>query len=72
MLELPAVLPDSLKGKKVAAQVAALDVLASILDLIGRQLAYSQTFLDKFGNFEKSQLNVLLIIAVQVVFSSLC
>jgi len=47
-LGLPEILPDTLKEKKVA-EAAAIGVLASMLDLIGKQLAYSQTFGRKFG-----------------------
>lgn len=47
-LKLPEILPDTLKEKE-DAEAAAINVLASILDLIGRQFAYSKTFGGKFG-----------------------
>lgn len=63
MLKLPEILPDTLKEKE-AAEAAAINVLASMLYLIGRQLAYSKTFGGKFGNI---CLFFRLIIIVQAV-----
>jgi hypothetical protein len=43
------IIPESLSGIFVTVQVNALGVLSAMLDLVGEQLTYLETFAAKFG-----------------------
>jgi hypothetical protein len=48
-LKYQSIIPENLSGVFVSVQIHALGVLTAMLDLVGEQLAYLNTFLDKFG-----------------------